>query len=103
MKILMEAFTVIKKKLGVTFYGVKYKSFSIFARTFSYSFTTDEGDKIQNKGIYTMAFPSEVGWALKEQLPIMAKVLFPSLKNTGKYYWDVMEDYIRENSPIRCM
>jgi hypothetical protein len=60
------------------------------------------GRLIKNTNDYVVAFSSEVAFALKETIPAATKNLFPNLKYTGQYYWSVMENYIRQNSPIRC-
>lgn len=99
LKILLDAILALKSKLGISYYGLKYKKIL----GIPYHFRSDTGEKIKTLGTYTMAFPSEVGHALKEQLPHLTKILFPSLTETNKHYWEVMEEYIRRNSPLRCL
>lgn len=108
LKTLLGAIINLKDSKGISFNGITYKSIRVPSfipylggKVFPYSMRTSSG-AINNKGDYTVAFPSEVAYALKESLPNVTKVLFPSLKNTGKYYWKVMEEYIRNNSPISC-
>jgi 5'-nucleotidase / UDP-sugar diphosphatase len=109
LKILLKAFVNVKDQFGVNFYGVTYKSLKIpteipyvGGRRLVFRMRAD-GSKIQNDRKYRLAFPSEVAFALKESIPPAAKKVFPGLQYTGKYYWRVMEDYIRANSPIQCL
>jgi 2',3'-cyclic-nucleotide 2'-phosphodiesterase (5'-nucleotidase family) len=108
LKILIPAIINLSDKFGVSFDGIKFKAFRIPSwvpylggKIIPYYLRLD-GKKIEPNSFYTIAFPAEVAFALKESLPETTKKLFPSLKFTGRYYWSEMEDYIRVNSPIRC-
>jgi hypothetical protein len=61
------------------------------------------GKKIEKDKKYRVAFPAEISHAVKVSLPKKAQSLFPGLQPSGKYYWNVMEEYIRKNSPIKCL
>lgn len=76
---------ISRRGYGVTFSGLGYK---------------DETE-LPVKGYYTVAFPAEVALAIKTSLPGYRKYL-QGLKYTGKYYWPVMVDYIKENTPLTC-
>lgn len=69
---------------GVTFSGLGYKDIP-----------ADE------KGYYTVAFPAEAALAIKTSFPGYRQYL-AGLKYTGKYYWPVMMDYVKQNSPLKC-
>lgn len=56
---------------------------------------------LQDKTIYTVAFPAEVAYAIQSSMPAY-RYLLKDLKFTGKYYWPVMSEYVKENSPIEC-
>jgi 2',3'-cyclic-nucleotide 2'-phosphodiesterase (5'-nucleotidase family) len=108
LKILLKAIINLQH-LGINFYGVKYRAFKlpdfipyVGASTFAYGFRVG-GKKIVDSQKYKIAFPSEVGYAVKLSLSDVARKLMPDLTNTGVYYWKVMEDYIRMNSPISCL
>ena len=108
LKVILKA-VINFKEMGVNFYGMHYRVFKIpsfipFIGSKEYAFGLRvNGKKIDNKAQYTVAFPSEIGHALKLSLPQAARKLIPELKNSGHYYWHVMEDYIKENSPIQCL
>jgi 2',3'-cyclic-nucleotide 2'-phosphodiesterase (5'-nucleotidase family) len=108
LKIILKA-VINLKHLGVNFYGVNYRLFKIpsfipFIGSKQYAFGLRvNGQKIQNKARYTVAFPSEVGHAIKLSIPPVANRVMPDLKSSGHYYWDVMESYVRANSPISCL
>lgn len=108
LKIILKA-VINLKEMGVNFYGMHYRVFKIpnfipfiGSKEYAYGLRVN-GKKIDNKARYTVAFPSEIGHALKLTLPKAAQKVIPELKNTGHYYWHVMEDYIKENSPIQCL
>lgn len=97
------------KTYGINFYGVDYKVFKIpsfipYLGNKEWAFGLRvKGQKINNSANYKISFPSEVGLALKQTLGDSVKKVMPDLKNTGIFYWDVMESYIKANSPIKCL
>ena len=108
LKVILKAIINLQG-LGVNFHGVDYKVFRIpsfipYIGNKQWAFALRvKGKKIDNNANYTVSLPSEIGYALKITLPEAAKKLLPDLKNTEYYYWDVMESYIRANSPIQCL
>jgi 2',3'-cyclic-nucleotide 2'-phosphodiesterase (5'-nucleotidase family) len=108
LKILLKAIINLKS-LGVNFYGVQYKAFQIPSfvpyignRVYAFGLRVN-GKKIDNKAKYKIAFPSEVAYAVKLSIPEATRKLMPDLTQTGKFYWPLMENYIRQNSPIECL
>ncbi len=108
LKILLKAIVNLQN-LGINFYGVNYRAFKlpnfipfVGSTVLAYGFRVG-GKKIDDNSKYKIAFPSEVGYAVKLSLSDVARKLMPDLTNTGVYYWKVMEDYIRANSPITCL
>lgn len=108
LKIILKGIINLKQ-FGINFYGVNYKLFKIpsfipYLGGKQYAFALRvKGKKIDNKAKYTIAFPSEVGHAIKLTIGEAAKKVMPDQKNTGHFYWEVMENYIKVNSPIKCM
>lgn len=108
LKIILKGIINLKQ-FGINFYGVNYRLFKIpgfipYIGGYQYAFALRvKGKKIDNKAKYTIAFPSEVGHAIKLTIGEAAKKVMPDQKNTGHYYWEVMENYIKANSPIQCM
>jgi 5'-nucleotidase len=109
LKKLLRAIINLKDDLGVNFYGVQYNSIHLSTqipyvgeRYLSFNFRV-HGQRINNSQLYTLALPSEVGHALKALVPSMVQRIFPGLEDTGQFYWQVMEDYIKKNSPIDCL
>lgn len=93
LKPIMKAVYALRNSLGVNFSGIYYKSEDEFFIG---------GKSINDKAFYSLGFPAEVGHALKKTLPNVTARVFPSLENTGKFYWPSMEAYIRTHSPISC-
>jgi 2',3'-cyclic-nucleotide 2'-phosphodiesterase (5'-nucleotidase family) len=109
LKTIIRAIINVEHQMGVNFHGISYRSILLpkiipylGGRRWAFNMRVN-GFKIQNNQDYVMAFPTEVAHALRLSLPQVTQKLFPSLDNTGKYYWTIMEDYIRENSPIQCL
>jgi 5'-nucleotidase len=84
LKLRAAMYWVSRKGYGVTFSGLGYKDIP-------------EDDK----GVYTVAFPAEVALAIQRSFPAYRQYL-TGLKHTGKYYWPVMMDYVKDNSPLKC-
>lgn len=108
LKLILRAIVNARQQMGVNFHGITYRSILIeglpYLNSFRWAFNLRvNGYKIYNQQEYTIAFPSEVGHALKLTLPVATQELFPSLENSGKSYWPVMEEYIRTHSPIQCL
>lgn len=63
-----------------------------------------EGEPIRNLRYYSVALPSEVPHALLKIFNIFGHVVF-NIPHTvrGTEYWPLLEDYIKRNSPIRCI
>lgn len=108
LKIIVTA-VINLKQFGVSFYGVDYSSFKVPAfipyfgnKRFAFGFKV-KGNKIDNRAQYTISFPSEVGHAIKLSLGASAQSVIPDFKSTNVYFWAVMEDYIKANSPINCL
>ncbi len=106
---LIRAFANIRSKLGINFHGMSYSQVylpkkvpEIGGRIWAFNIKVN-GRSIRDDQRYTIAFPAEIAHAVKVSIPIATQVLFPGLANSGKFYWDVMEAYIKKNSPIRCL
>lgn len=56
---------------------------------------------IDEKASYKIAIPAEIVYAIKGSLQQYQHYLV-GLKFTGKYFWPVITDYVKENSPIKC-
>ncbi len=108
-KNLIRAFINIKDVAGINFDGVTYNSIIlpkfipfIGGKIWAFNIKVN-GAKVNYEASYSMSFPTEVGHALRTSLPAVTQAIFPSLEDTGIYYWDVMEDYIKKNSPLKCL
>ncbi len=85
LKLRALMYYISRRGYGVTFSGLGYLSPS----------------DLEEKGTYRIAFPAEVAYAIQTSIPGYRHYL-QGLKYTGKYYWPVMADYIRENTPLTC-
>lgn len=81
---------------GVTYSGLGY------GRTGLNEFVSDlDVESLAMDAVYRIAIPRVAAEAIKADFPGYRKYL-QGLKYTGKYYWPVIEEYIKENTPIRC-
>lgn len=86
LKALM--FWISRHRYGVTFSGLGYGYKNL-------------DEVIKDKGAYRVAFPAEVILGIKNSFPQYRQYL-QGLKYTGQYYWPVMANYLKKNSPLRC-
>lgn len=84
-KLRILLFFVSRLGLGVSISGLGYKSMP----------------DINDKGFYRVAIPAEVAYAVKKSMPAFRHFL-QGLQYTGLYYWPVMADYVRKNTPLTC-
>lgn len=96
LKLRALMFWISRRGYGVSFSGLGYKS-----SPGNKSVMTVNEDEIDDKGSYRVAFPAEIVLGIKASFPEYRHYL-QGLKYSGQYYWPVMVDYIRKNSPIRC-
>jgi 5'-nucleotidase / UDP-sugar diphosphatase len=61
-------------------------------------------ESIKSAKYYTIGLPSEIPFAMKNLARLTANFLlgFPSRVENG-HFWPVLEEYIRTNSPLRCL
>ncbi len=108
LKTILRAITSMTNQVGISFYGVKFNSIGLdnipviggINYTFNYKV---RGERIQKTKKYTLTMPAEIGNAVRLTLPMKVQAIFPEFKTTEKFYWNEMEDYIRKNSPIKCL
>ena len=62
------------------------------------------GEKIQVLRNYSVGMPSEVPFALKKMVDIFGYLIFNKVETVpSSDYWRLVENHIRENSPLRCL
>lgn len=108
LKIILKAISAIKSQIGISFYGVTFNSIGLdnipYVGSFNYTFNYKvKGQKINNTKLYKFTMPDEIGHAVRILLPKKVQAIFPEFVTTDKYYWKEMEDYIKKNSPIKCI
>jgi 5'-nucleotidase/UDP-sugar diphosphatase len=97
-------------KLAVTIDGIKTKpdgrvgTTEYDPRVHHVSEALINGEPIQSLRYYTIALPSEVPFAMEKMFSVLTDALLHELEYLeDKNYWPLLEDYIRKNSPIRCL
>ncbi len=61
------------------------------------------GNKVNLLKSYSIAFPSEVTFAIEKMLPWLKGVLYHGRVYTGLRYWTELEKYIKTHSPMKCI
>ncbi len=109
IKNILRAIIQLDGQVGVNFYGMTYNSLIIpksipyaGGRVVSWRIKVN-GEKLDNEKIYTVAIPTEVSYAMNTLFPKKVQNIMPGLVKTGKYFWPLMEEYMRNNSPIKCL
>lgn len=78
-------YIITKLNVGVSFSGLGYKNYK----------------NLNDKAMYSLAFPAEVAYAIKTSYPKYYGLL-RGMRYSGKYYWPVVMDYVKKNSPVSC-
>mgnify|MGYP000885054495 CR=1 FL=1 len=60
-----------------------------------------QGD-ISPTGMYTMAFPGEMSWALEQIAPVLRGWIRGRVEQTEAAVWESLEIYVRARSPLAC-
>ena len=94
-KLRVFMYFISRRVAGITFSGLGYKQMKEIENAVA------ENDDDDEKGYYKVAIPAEAALAIKTSFPGYQQYL-AGLKYTGKYYWPVMVDYIKKNTPISC-
>jgi 5'-nucleotidase/UDP-sugar diphosphatase len=105
MKTVLQALINLEGQMGMNFEGLTYHAIRIPLKkpiVIAFGLKID-GRPIENERFYRLAFPAEVAFAVKALLPAKVQRIFPGLEYSGQYMWNVMERYVRANSPIKCL
>jgi 5'-nucleotidase/UDP-sugar diphosphatase len=62
-----------------------------------------QGTKIQNLRFYSLAFPSEIPYALMKTTGLASYIIRNTEYLEDTNFWPLLEDYIRKNSPLKCL
>jgi 2',3'-cyclic-nucleotide 2'-phosphodiesterase (5'-nucleotidase family) len=62
------------------------------------------GEKLQSLRNYSVGMPSEVPYGLNKMIGFFGYLVFNSVRTVpNSHYWEVVENYIKSNSPLRCL
>lgn len=62
------------------------------------------GEKLQPFRNYSVGMPSEVPFALNRMLGPLTFLIFNGLRSVpNSYHWELIEAYIKDHSPLRCL
>lgn len=62
-----------------------------------------DGEKIKNLKFYSVAIPSEITYGFGKFSTPLRNFLLPFTRDVkNSYFWPLFEDYIKNNSPLKC-
>jgi 5'-nucleotidase / UDP-sugar diphosphatase len=109
LKPLLKAIVAIRNVVGLNADGFTYKSILfpieipfIGGKALAFKLRIN-GKKINKDQEYTVSIPSELEYVLRTMLSKKAEDILPKVHSTGKFFWTEMEEYVRANSPIKCI
>lgn len=110
IKLLLRALINLPGQVGIDFDGIDWKEVTLpefipWLGGFKYAVSIKiNGEKVEKNKRYRVAFPSEIGHVLKLMVKEKVAKVFPEFtEQQDLAYWNVMEDYVRAQSPIRCI
>jgi len=60
-------------------------------------------EPLNDKTIYSVSLPSEIILGIMKTLPLIHRFIMSKPYYTGISYWDSLEKYLKNNSPLRCL
>ncbi len=110
IKAFVRALVNLPGQVGIDIDGITWKEFKLpgfipwlGGKIYAYGFKID-GNKVEKNERYSLAFPSEIGHVLQILVKDKVRYVFPEFnEDKSKPYWAVMEDYVKSNSPIKCL
>jgi 2',3'-cyclic-nucleotide 2'-phosphodiesterase (5'-nucleotidase family) len=109
LKVLLKAMLMFKDTAGIDFSGIEYVDghYSVFPGLADHGAKPRHlrvnGEPIRNSEKYTLAMPSDIWLVTESVAPKLAQAIFSGHQFAQKYYWDVLKDYVSDNSPINCL
>ncbi len=103
---ILKALVNFAPEVNFAFYGLSWREFKVpgfiplLGSRFWILGVRVHQRKLEPRQRYTMGFPAEIAYAVKELLPRSEKYLFPEFKELVLFYWPLAEEYIRRNSPL---
>ncbi|PIP88576.1 MAG: hypothetical protein COW01_13635 [Bdellovibrionales bacterium CG12_big_fil_rev_8_21_14_0_65_38_15] len=110
IKAFVRALVNLPGQVGIDIDGITWKELKLpgfipylGGRIYAYGFKV-KGEKVEKDKRYSLAFPSEIGHVLELLVKDKVRYVFPEFnEDKSKPYWSVMEEYVKKNSPIKCL
>jgi 2',3'-cyclic-nucleotide 2'-phosphodiesterase (5'-nucleotidase family) len=104
LKKILELLANSELGLQVMIDGVQAKGGAWDPRRDRVSEARIDGQRLSGMRYYTIALPSEVPFGMLKLMNVFGFVLLNELEEIkGADYWPLLEDYIKKNSPLRCL
>ena len=104
LKKILELLANSELGLQVMIDGVEAKGGAWDPRRDRVSEARIDGQRLSGMRYYTIALPSEVPFGMLKLMNVFGFVLLNELEEIkGADYWPLLEDYIKKNSPLRCL
>lgn len=109
LKKILEALAESEMAIQITLDGVKARDKSGMMVNYDPKYHTPEdaminGEMLQSIRYYKIGLPSEVPFGVLKMANVLGLVLLQNLRTVKNGdYWPLLEKYIKENSPLRCI
>lgn len=109
LKQILEALAESELAIQITVDGVKARDKSGLMVNYNPKFHGPQdalinGEALSNLRYYKIALPSEVPYGVLKMANILGLIVLQNLRMVKHGdYWPVLEKYVRENSPLRCI
>ncbi|TNE97245.1 MAG: hypothetical protein EP326_11810 [Deltaproteobacteria bacterium] len=109
LKVFIMAMINLKDQVGFDIDGVTWKTHTvprwipaIGGKKIPYKFKVG-GNEMNKRARYSVAFPNEIGFVLQKMVGSFVQKIFPGFKSHNVYFWESMEAYVKQQSPIKCI
>ncbi len=109
LKVFIMAMVNLKDQVGFDVDGITWKNYivprwipAIGGKKIPYKFKVG-GRTLKKNTRYSVAFPNEIGFVLQKMVGSFVQKIFPGFKSHNVYFWESMEAYVRNQSPIKCI
>lgn len=108
LKKILDALSNSEVALQVMIDGIKAKDKGVMVQydptVHNSNLAMVNGEEIQNFRYYSVALPSEVPFGVRSLVSFYDSLLFKNLNYLDEVnYWPLLEEYIKKNSPLRCL
>ena len=89
---------------GIKVKDARGRSIAFNPKVHSWDRAMINNELIKNMQFYSLALPSEISFGISKLVQTLSSAILMNKRTVPKSsYWPMLENYIKENSPIRCL